>query len=167
MIYFKYITDDVETRFDTSNYELDRSLPKGKNKNVIALMKDELAKIMVINGSEDRKSLLIRLILKRKVTGQMDDNSTKDVEVIAPLRYLSTFWSTREMPLINCEIDLILTWSANYVTVSNAVANRSATFAISDTKLYIPVVTLSTQDNVKLLHQLKSSFKRIINWNKY
>ena len=45
MIYFKYITDDVETRFDTSNYELDRSLPKGKNKNVIALMKDELAKI--------------------------------------------------------------------------------------------------------------------------
>ena len=91
MIYFKYITDDVETRFDTSNYELDRSLPKGKSKNVIALMKDELAKIMVINGSEDRKSLLIRLILKRKVTGQMDDNSTKDVEVIAPLRYLSTF----------------------------------------------------------------------------
>ena len=91
MIYFKYIADDVETRFDTSNYELDRSLPKGKSKNVIALMKDELAKIMVINGSEDRKSLLIRLILKRKVTGQMDDNSTKDVEVIAPLRYLSTF----------------------------------------------------------------------------
>ena len=97
----------------------------------------------------------------------MDDNSTKDMEVIAPLKRVSNFWRTREVLLINCEIDLILTWSANYVTVSNAVANRSATFAISDTKLYIPVVTLSTQDNVKLLHQLKSSFKRIINWNKY
>ena len=97
----------------------------------------------------------------------MDDNSTKDMEVIAPLKHVSNFWRTREVLLINCEIDLILTWSANYVTVSNAVANRIATFAISDTKLYIPVVTLSTQDNVKLLHQLKSSFKRIINWNKY
>ena len=97
----------------------------------------------------------------------MDDNSTKDMEVIAPLKHVSNFWRTREVLLINCEIDLILTWSANYVTVSNAVANRGATFAISDTKLYIPVVTLSTQDNVKLLHQLKSSFKRIINWNKY
>ena len=60
------------------------------------------------------------------------------------------------MPLINCEINLILTWPANFVIVSTAVANQGATFAITDTKLYVAVVTLSAQDNVKLLDQLKS-----------
>ena len=69
------------------------------------------------------------------------------------------------MPLINCEIDLILTWSINCVTVSTNVANQNATFAITDTKLYVPVVTLSTKDNSKLLQQLKSGFKRVISWN--
>ena len=67
------------------------------------------------------------------------------------------------MPLITCEINLILTWFANCVIVSTAAANQNATFAITDTKLYVPVVTLSTQDNSKLLQQLKSCFKRIIN----
>ena len=71
------------------------------------------------------------------------------------------------MPLINCEVNLILTWSANCVIISTNVANQNATFAITDTKLYVPVVTLSTQDNAKLLQQLKSDFKRVINWNKY
>ena len=69
--------------------------------------------------------------------------------------------------MINCEIDLILTWSANCVIVSTNVANQNATFTITDTKLCVPVVTLSTQDNAKLLQQLKSGFKRVINWNKY
>ena len=71
------------------------------------------------------------------------------------------------MPLINCEVNLILTWSANCVIVSTNVANQGATFTITETKLYVPVVTLSTQDNAKLLIQLKSGFKRTINWNKY
>ena len=71
------------------------------------------------------------------------------------------------MPLINCEVNLILTWSANCVIVSTDVANQNATFTITGTKLYVPVVTLSTQDNAKLLTQLKSGFKRTINWNKY
>ena len=70
------------------------------------------------------------------------------------------------MPLINCEIKLILTWSANCV-VTNTAANKETTFAITDTKLYVPVETISTQDNVKLLQQLKSGSKRIVNWNKY
>ena len=60
-----------------------------------------------------------------------------------------------------------MTWSANCVIVSTNVANQNATFAITDTKLYVPVVTLSTQDKAKLLKQLKSGFKRVINWNKY
>ena len=83
-----------------------------------------------------------------------------------PLKYLSDFRKTLEMPLIKFEINLILTWSANCV-ISNAAANQETTFAITDTKVYVPVVTLSAQDNAKLLQQLKSGFKRKINWNKF
>ena len=67
------------------------------------------------------------------------------------------------MSLINREINLILIWSANCVIVSTVVPNEGATFAIPDTKLYVAVVTLSTQDNAKLLDQLKPRFKRRIN----
>ena len=91
----------------------------------------------------------------------------KNVEIMVPLKYLSNFWRTLEMPLINCEINLILTWSANCVIVSTNVANQNATFAITNTRLYVPIVTLWTPENTKLLQQLKSSFKRVINWNKY
>ena len=68
------------------------------------------------------------------------------------------------MPLINCEINLILTWSENCVISSATGATK---FAITNTKPYVPVVTLSTEDNVKILKQLGSGFKRSINWNKY
>ena len=71
------------------------------------------------------------------------------------------------MPLINCEVELILTWSANCVIIYTDVANQNPTFTITETNLYVPVVTLSTQDNAKLLTQLKSGFKRTISWNKY
>ena len=71
------------------------------------------------------------------------------------------------MPLIDCEVNLILTWSENCVIVSTDVANQNSTFAITDTKLYVPVISLSQEDNAKLLQQLKSGFKRVINWNKY
>ena len=66
------------------------------------------------------------------------------------------------MPLINCEINLILTWSSTCVITNSTGVGR---FEITDRKLYIPVVTLSTQDNAKLFQQLKSSFKRTMNWN--
>ena len=68
------------------------------------------------------------------------------------------------MLLINCKIYLILTWYQTCVT-SNAV-NQATIFAITDTKLYAPVVTLSSQNNAKLSQQLKSGFKRTISWNK-
>ena len=68
------------------------------------------------------------------------------------------------MPLINCEVNLILTWSSIGVITNSTGARR---FAITDTKLYVPVITLSTQDNTKLLQQLKLGFKRVVNWNKY
>ena len=100
---------------------------------------------------------------KQKITGATSANGTKDVEIMVPLKYLCNFWRTLEMPLINCEINLILTWSDKCVLSNDT---KATTFAITDTKLYVAVVTLSTQDNAKLLEQLKSGFKRTINWNK-
>ena len=86
---------------------------------------------------------------------------------MVPLKYLSNFWRTLEMPLINCEVNLILTWSSTCVLISTGVPNQAATFEITDTKLYVSVVTLSTQENNKFFQQLKAGFKRVINWNKY
>ena len=81
-----------------------------------------------------------------------------------PLKYLTNFWRTLEMPLINCEVNLDLTWSRDCVITNSTGAGK---FAITETKFYVPVVTLSTQDNAKLLQQVKSGFKTIISWNKY
>ena len=71
------------------------------------------------------------------------------------------------MRLINCDVNLILTWSADFVIIYTDVANQIPTFTVTETNLYVPVVTLSTQDNAKLLSQLKWGFKRTISWNKY
>ena len=99
---------------------------------------------------------------KAKITGQTDDDGEiNNAEIMVPLKCLSNFWRTLEMPLINCEVNLILTWSANCVFVYTNVANEGATFEITETNVYVPVVTLSTQDNAK------SGFKRTISWNKY
>ena len=90
-------------------------------------------------------------------------------EVVIPLKHLSNFWRSLNIPLINCEVELILTWSKNCV-LADMTANVSpsgATFKITDTKLYVPVVTLSKENDIKLLEQLKSGFKRTIKWNKY
>ena len=78
-------------------------------------------------------------IFKQKIVGKTADNGTKNVEIMIPLKFLRNFWKTLEMPLIKCEINLI----------------------------YVPFVTLWTQDNAKLLQQIKSGFARTINWNKH
>ena len=70
---------------------------------------------------------------------------------MVPLKYLSNFWRTLEMPLISCVIKLILDWSANCFVIYTDVANQVPTFTITETNLYVPVVTLSTQDNGKIL----------------
>ena len=111
-----------------------------------------------IEDSESFKS-------KIKMTGKTPAaGNVKDVEIMIPLKSLSNFWRTLEMPLINCEVNIILTWSSTFVITKSTGAG---TFAITDTKLYVPIVTLSTQEKTKLLQQLKSGFKRVINWNKY
>ena len=104
---------------------------------------------------------------KTKITDQTIDDWIINIEIMVPLKYLSNFWRTLEMPLINCEVELILNWSANCVIIYTNVANQVPTFTITETNLCVPVVTLSTQDNEKLLPQWKFGFKRKISWNKY
>ena len=104
---------------------------------------------------------------KRNVTGITGNYGPKDFEIMVSLKYLSNFWITFKMPLINCEVKLMLSWYKKCVKASNTAANQKIKFAITDTNIYVSVVTLSTQDNANLLQQLKSGFKRTINWNKY
>ena len=86
---------------------------------------------------------------KVNITGKTPAaGNTKNVEVIVPLKYLSNFWKTLEMPLINCKVNLILTLSKDCVITNSTGAGK---FAITETKLYVLVVTLSTEDNAKLL----------------
>ena len=110
--------------------------------------------------------------------GVTQNNLTKnDVKVVVPLKHLSNFWRHLDIPLINCEVELILTWFKNCVLIdkstrkANYGANpniyeigntENATFKITDTKLNEPVVTLSKENDIKLLEQLKSGFKRTI-----
>ena len=103
------------------------------------------------------------------------ENGTKNGILIAtPLKYLSNFWRSLEMPLINCRVELSLWWIENCVLTTTAIgANAnftgadSATFKITGAKLYIPVVTLSAEDNARLAKQLDEGFKRPIYWSKY
>ena len=105
-----------------------------------------------------------------------------DVKIVVPLKHLSNFWRHLDIPLINCEVELILTWFKNCVLIDKITRNANynadpivyeinnpedATFQITDTKLYVPVVTLSKENNIKLLEKLKSGFKKTIKWNKY
>ena len=83
---------------------------------------------------------------KVKMTGQPRNDGTKNVEIMVPIKHLSNFCRTLEMPLIDCEVNLILTWSENCVIVSTDVANQNSTFAITDTKLYVSVISLSQQN---------------------
>ena len=90
------------------------------------------------------------LKFKQKITGLPGDGGTIAVQIMVPLKYLIRFWRALKISSINCEINLILTWSANCAR-SNAAANQAKTFAITDRKLYVAVLSLSTDDNAKLL----------------
>ena len=79
---------------------------------------------------------------------------------MVPLKYLGNFWRTFEVSLIDFKINLLLKWSENYFLVAGTVAFQKSTFTITDTKTYVLVVTLSNQDNVKLLKKLEYGFKK-------
>ena len=104
----------------------------------------------------------------------------KKVEIAIPLKYLGNFWRALNIPSISCEVSLELKWDKNCVitSIGNRLVNAGppevrdnaptgATFATNDCKLYVPVVTLSKDDEIKSLTNLKSGFRREIKWNKY
>ena len=129
---------------------------------------------------------------KNKITGNTYDvlntaddyvaikEGTQEIELAIPLRYLGNFWRALNMPLISCEKSLELKWNKNCLITSleerevddgppvvRDDSPTSATLAINDCKLYIPVITLSKDDEIKLLTNLKSGFTREIEWNKH
>ena len=117
------------------------------------------------------------------ISSVTNNNLTKnDVKIVVPLKHLSNFWRHLDILLINCEVELILTWFKNCVLIDKLTRDanygadpivhkidnpENATFKITDTKLYVPVVTLSKENDIKLLEKLKSGFKKTIKWNKY
>ena len=86
------------------------------------------------------------------------------VKRVVPLKYLSNFWRSLEMPLINCKVELSLTWDPKCVLCTLA---ETLTFTITDAKLYVPTVALSTENNAKLSKLLREGFKRPVYWNEY
>ena len=97
---------------------------------------------------------------KLKVAGNTPDvDNKKNDEIAVPFKMFNNFWRALEMQLINFKINLILTWSENCVIFSTTGRTK---FRITDTERYVPVVTLSTQGNIKFLKQSKSGFKRTI-----
>ena len=100
------------------------------------------------NGANNTDSFNFKSKIIGKTAANNDGSiaGRVDVEIMVPLKYLRNFWRTLEMPLINCEVELLLDWSANCVIIYTDVNNQVPTFTITETNLYIPVVTLLTQD---------------------
>ena len=106
-----------------------------------------------------------------------NNEGTQEIELAIPLKYLGNFWRALNIPLISCEISLELKWDKNCVITSKEQRNigggnrdnapTGAMLVIKKCKLYVPVVTLSKDDEIRLLTNLKSGFKREIIWNKY
>ena len=103
------------------------------------------------------------LVYKSKLISGTDNNNVNNVKLVVPLKYVSSFVRPLEMPLVNCKIDLELTWHKDcMISSANAAAGQVVSFMIANTKLYVPVVTLSTKDNTNLTKQLNKGFKRTI-----
>ena len=117
---------------------------------------------LTINNSQSFK---YKAALVGKTANHNDGKSSvKDAKIVVPLKYLSNFWRSLEMPLINCKVYLELNWIEDCILSS---AGDSAKFAITDAKLHVPIVTLSTKDSVNLTKQLSEGFKRSVYWNSY
>ena len=101
---------------------------------------------------------------KASLIDNTENNGTKNgVKIAVPLRYLSNFWGSLEMPLINCKVELRLKWYETCLLTAAA----TATFKVTDAKFYVSIVTLSVEDNSKLSKLLSEGFKRSIYWNEY
>ena len=173
--YIEYINDMRDVYINIGDYNPDRE-------NKILIVFDDMiagslwqyckeipavnnaGNIIDFNGANATESFNF----KTKITGQANnDGEIENVEITVPLKYLANFRRTLEMPLNNCEVELILTWPENCVIIGTNVADQNPTLTITETNLCVPVITLSTQDNLKLIRQLKLCFKWTISWNKY
>ena len=92
------------------------------------------------------------------------NRKNEGINIAAPLKYLSNFWRSLEMPFINSKVELSLKWNVNCILSS---ARTAATFTITDPKFYVPVVTLKIEDNTKLSKLLSQGFQRSVYWNEY
>ena len=123
---------------------------------------DDNAELTVDNS----QSFKYKANLSGKTKAAVNNTSSfvKDAKIVVPLKYLSNFWRSLEMPLINCKVHLELNWIEYYILSS---AGNSAKFAITNAKLHVPIVTLSTKDSTNLTKQLNEGFKRFVYWNSY
>ena len=118
------------------------------------------------NVTNDNNALSFKY--KANLIGNKEKNGTKNgVKIAVPLKYLSNFRKSLEMPSINCKVELSLKWIENCVLTDAAADANEAIFKITDAKLSVPIVTLSIEDNSKLSRLLNEGFKRPIYWNKY
>ena len=118
---------------------------------------------MTLNNSQSYKQ---KAALLGKTADAVDNtnSSVKEAKIVVPLKYLSNFWRSSEMPLINCKIYVELNWIEDFILSS---AGDTAKFAITDTKLHVPIASLSTKESANLANQLNEGFKRFVYWNSY
>ena len=117
--------------------------------------------LSVNNGDFNSELFIYKAALVRKTASVVNDtnSSVKDTTIFVPLKSLSSFWRSLEMPLINCKAHLELNWSEDWI-LSNF--GDFAKFKITDAKLHVPIVTLSTKDNINLTKRLNDGFKRSV-----
>ena len=104
---------------------------------------DDDGNIINFNGANNTDSFKF----KNRLTGQTNDDGIINVQIMVPLKYLSSFWRTLEIPLINCEIELLLTCSRNSVIISTDINNQIRTFTVTEANLYVSVVQLKIMQN--------------------
>ena len=118
---------------------------------------------LTIDNSESFKSKAT-LLGKTADAVNNTNSSIKDAKIVVPLKYLSNFWRSLEMPLINCKVYLELNWIEDCILSSNGDSSK---FEITDAKLHVPIVSLTTKGSANLAKQLSKGFKRSVYWNSY
>ena len=167
---YNYYRDELSDDNDNDNFgnikRVNSKVFKYKNKIIGNTYNVDSTRAPAAGGARERNPDYIA-----------NNSGKKRIELAIPLKYLRNFWRALNIPLISCEVSLELKWNKNCVITSiqreinldrgNTETSTGATLSITDCKLYVPVVTLSKDDEIKLLTNLKSGFKREIIWNKY
>ena len=113
--------------------------------------------------TDDSSSFKYKSSFRKESTAVNNKKVFKDVEIAVPLKYLSNFWRSLKMPLIDCKIHLELNWKKDCAMSTIA----DAALKIANTKLFVLIFTLSSKDNVKLVKLLEEGSKRAVYWNEY